>query len=169
MWTRFLLLVCFATLAQAQMPSNSGPVYFWPMTSAFDQYLAQEASVGGLLNVTVDPKNASAVMTDRIDGKFLKGMDEIFPLPEPEEEKVENAEDAEEELSSDSIEGDFNLQRPANLPVGRPRGTLFLVDVKTRNVLWSTFLKEFDATPNKLQRQARTVIEKLKQELGAGS
>ena len=166
MWTRFLLLLCFATVAQAQMLSNSGPVYFWPMTSAFDQYLAQEASSGGTLNVTVDPKNASAVMTDRIDGKFLEGMDEIFPQPEPEEEKVE---EGEEEPSSDSIEGDFRLQRPANLPVGRPRGTLFLVDVKTRSVLWSTFLKEFDATPNRLQREARAVIEKLKQELGAGS
>ena len=164
MRTSFLLLVVFAAAGQAQTLSNSGPVYFWPMTSAFDQYLAQEASGGGVLNVTVDPKNASAVMTDRIDGKFLEGLDEIFPLPEDP-----SRESDEEEASSDSIEGSFQLQRPANRPVGRPRGTLFLVDIKTRNVLWSTFLKEFDATPDRLQRKARSVIEKLQQELGAGS
>ena len=165
MRTGFLLLVVFVAVGQAQTLSNSGPVYFWPMTSAFDQYLAQEASGGGVLNVTVDPKNASAVMTDRIDGKFLEGLDEVFPLPE---DPTTEAED-EEEASSDSIEGDFRLQRPANLPVGRPRGTLFLVDVKTRNVLWSTFLKEFDATPDRLQRKARSVIAKLQQQLGSGT
>ncbi len=162
----FFLLVVFSAVGQAQTLSSLGPVYFWPMTSAFDQYLAQEASGGGVLNVTVDPKNASAVMTDRIDGKFLEGLDEIFPLPE---EASAGADAEEEETSTDSIEGDFRLQRPANLPVGRPKGTLFLVDVKTRNVLWSTFLKEFDATPDRLQRKARSVIEKLQQQLGAGS
>lgn len=139
-------------------------VYFWPMSSSLDQYLAEQIAAEGLFEVVVDPNLATAVMTERIDAPFLEAMDELFPLPASEESTKKPAE--AEEAEQDSLEGDFRLRRPANRVVSRPRGTLFLVDVRSRRVLWSTFLKEYDSTPNNLHKQARRVVGKLKKQLG---
>ena len=132
-------------------PTSAQPVYFWSMQSALDQYLAEQAAMAGSLTVTVDPKMAKSIMTDRIDRTFLDAMDELFPV-EGREKPVEKDE---------SIEGDFQMSRPKNRPKGTPRGTIFLVDVQTRQVLWSTFLGDFDARPKSLHREAQKVIERL--------
>ena len=50
--------------------------------------------------------------------------------------------------------------------MSRPHGTLFLVDIHSRTVLWSTYLKEYDPSPNKLHQQARSVVERIKEQLG---
>lgn len=146
-----LSLLCASVPAIAADLSSAQPVYFWAMQSSLDQYLAEQASTAGALAVTVDPKMASAIMTDRIDKPFLDAMDELFPVEGREEPKN----------SEDSIEGDFQMARPQNRPKGTPRGTIFLVDVKTRKVLWSTFLGEFDTNPKSLHREAQKVIERM--------
>ena len=124
-------------------------MYFWPMQSSLDQYLAEQAA--GRIEVTVDPKMAVAIMTDRIDAPFLDAMDELFPVEGREKPKE----------SSESIEGELQLTRPKNRPKGTPRGTVFLVDVKTRRVLWSTFLGDFDSRAKSLHNEAQRVIEQL--------
>ena len=152
--------------AQAEAPSGLGPnkkVYFWPMSYGFDHYLAEQATAEGVFGVVVDPKLAQAVMTERIDARFLKGMDELFPLPE--EKGAGEEEEKEETEESGAIAGDGYLpQRPPNQPLGQSRGTLFLVDVTSRRVLWSTYLKEFDPSPNRLHQQAGNVVERFKKE-----
>lgn len=140
-------------------PADAGPVYFWPMAGALDQYLAEQFQSNGVYAVTVDPKLARTVMTDRIDAVFLGALDELFPLP-----GGEPSEDAEQK-SDDSLEGDFRMERPKNRPVARSQGTLFLVDIKTRKVLWSTYLKEYNRNPNALNKQAREVVARLQKEL----
>ena len=130
---------------------SAQPVYFWAMQSSLDQYLAEQAAANGAVAVTVDPQMAKSIMTDRIDKPFLDAMDELFP--------VEGRDEPEQ--PDESIEGDFQMARPSNRPKGVPRGTIFLVDVKTRRVLWSTFLGEFDARPKSLHREAQKVIERL--------
>ena len=162
---RLLPLALFAVSALAAVPAAFGapadasPVYFWPMANALDQYLAEQFQSNGIYAVTVDPKQARTVMTDRIDSVFLGVMDELFPLP-----GSEPAEAAEEKVD-DSIEGDFRMQRPKNRPLGRSQGTIFLVDVKTRKVLWSTYLKEYNSNPNSLNKKAREVATRLQKEL----
>ena len=146
-----LCLLCACVPAVAADIGSAQPVYFWAMQGALDQYLAEQAAASGAVKVTVDPQMARAIMTDRIDKPFLDAMDELFP--------VEGREEPEE--SDDSIEGDFQMARPSNRPKGSPRGTIFLVDVKTRQVLWSTFLGELDMRPNSLHREAEKVIERL--------
>lgn len=162
-----LALVPAALLLAADlaMLQNSPAVYFWPMSSSFDQYLAQESAAEGVFQVVVDPKLARAVMTDRIDAPFLAAMDELFPKAEPEK-AAETEEKAEEPESPADIYVDT---RPKNRPLGRPRGTLFLVDVHSREVLWSTFLGEADKNPNRLHKQARNVVDRLKKHLKPGS
>jgi hypothetical protein len=159
----FLLLLVAGPSAAADL-SGSQPVYFWPMTSALDQYIAEQVSTEAVFSVTVDPKQARAVMTESIDGKFLEGMDELFPLEDPRPKAAKSDQDKE---NQDSIEGAFSFSRPANSPRGRANGTIFLVDVKTRRVLWSTFLGEIDTQPKKLHTQARDIIERLKKTMGA--
>jgi hypothetical protein len=153
-----LLLLVSAPIFAADLGSAQ-PVYFWPMQSSLDQYLAEQAATTASLDVTVDPKMAKAIMTDRIDAPFLEAMDELFPIEGREEPKA----------ADDSIEGDFELARPKNRPKGTPRGTIFLVDVKTRKVLWSTFLGDYDSTPKSLHREASKVIEALAQRVSPGS
>ena len=174
---RALLTVCALAVlgggpaVLAGGPAGLGPgkkVYFWPMSYGFDHYLAEQAAAEGLFGVVVDPKLAQAVMTERIDARFVKAMDELFPLPEDEAEKKarEEAEKKEAETEgSTAIAGDGYLpERPPNQSVGQSRGTLFLVDVVSRRVLWSTYLKEFDPSPDMLHKQAGNVVEKFKKD-----
>ena len=143
-------------------------VYIWPMYDSFDQYLAEQIAEEDVFEVVVDPKLASAVLTDRIDAPFLEALEEFFPLQEPDEAEQDEAEEEEESASADSIEAGVQLRRPANRALSRPKGTLFLVDVSSRRVLWSTFLKEFQPSPNKLHGQARDVVVRLKKQLNPG-
>lgn len=160
MRTLLLSLMLCASSAVAADLTSAQPVYFWPMESALDQYVAQEAAAVGAVSVTVDPKLAKAILTDRIDSKFLEAMDDLFPLPKPEGDAEE------EEESNDSVETGLQKPRAGNRPLGRPHGTLFLVDAKTRRVLWSTFLGDFDRSPKKLHGEAKQVVERLMAAMG---
>lgn len=158
-------LLCLALLAASALPaaaadlSSAGPVYLWPMRGALDQYLASELTAKSLLTVTVDPATARTVMTDRVDQTFLEGMSEIF---DRSEEKA-----AEQEESPASIEsGALQVQRPPNAPQGRSQGTIFLVDVETRQVLWSMFIGELDNRPKKLHGEAEDVVSNLRKAMG---
>ena len=155
----FFAVAALTGVASAADISSAQPVYFWPMEGALDQYIAQEASQGGVVSVTVDPKLARAVMTDRIDAAFLAAMDELFPLPGAEEEKEE---------AGDSVESGLQKSRPATRPLGRPHGTLFLVDAKTRRVLWSTYLGYYERTPKKLHGEAKEVVARMATAMGGG-
>ena len=152
--------------AEAPQLQNVGKVYLWPMSNAFDQYLAQQITAEGLFEIVVDPKLAGTIMTEKIDNTFLQSLDELFP-PEGGSDNKENT--ADKAKTGDSLESDFRMRRPGNHPKGAPRGTLFLVDVASRKVIWSTYLKEFDADPNALHKQARGVAGKLKDQMKPGS
>jgi hypothetical protein len=152
-----------AAAAPPQLPA-AGKLYLWPMINAFDQYLAEQITADGVFEVVVDPKLANTIMTERIDSTFLKAMDELFPRPAANGESEKAAANTK---NDDSIEGGGRDRRPANHPRGQARGTLFLVDVASRKVVWSTYLKEFDPSPNKLHSQAGSVVEKLRESSAA--
>jgi hypothetical protein len=157
----FLSGLCVAA-APPQSPA-AGKLYLWPMSNAFDQYLAEQITADGVFEVVVDPKLANTIMTEKIDSTFLAAMDEFFPRAvENQSEKA-----AENTKKDDSIESDSRDRRPANRPRGQARGTLFLVDVASRKVVWSTYLKEFDPSPNKLHSQAGNVVEKMRESSAA--
>ena len=89
-------------------------------------------------------------MTDRIDAEFLGAMNELFPM-----------EGEEEEAEADSVEEGGLRKKVYNRPQGRPHGTIFLVDVKTRRVQWSTFIGQYERSPKALHSEAKTVIQRL--------
>jgi hypothetical protein len=156
-----VLALAFAGFCAGQQLQDVKKVYFWPMLHSLDQYLAEQLSSEGTIQVVVDPKLADAIMTERIDAPFLKAMDEIAPAPESQE--IEKAEDVAS--SSESVESGMAAQRPANRAMGRPRGTVFLVHVPTRKVLWSTFTNPKDTTPGRLHQQAREIAGRLRKDL----
>ncbi len=47
----------------------------------------------------------------------------------------------------------------------RGRGTIFLVDVKSRQVLWSAFERPKNSNPHELDHTAERVVKLLKQDL----
>ena len=152
-----LALAAIAAPLTAADLSSVGPVYFWPMNGALDQYVAEQATSEGLFPVTVDPARAKTVMTDHIDAKFFEGMSEVFAPPAAPE-----AEEAAEPTSG-SIESGLAAHRPPNRPRGNPQGTVFLVDVQTRQVLWSAYIGDFDRRPKSLHREAKPGGERVAQ------
>lgn len=133
-------------------------VYVWPMQASFDQYLAQELARQNAFRVVVDPKDADAVLTDRIDQTFLDRLVEMFAEPEPEPEPEESD---EQSAGSESIEGGQFQMRQGRSSFNLSKGNLFLVGVNNRSVIWSTYLKEFEHTPDRLNRQAQEVVQRL--------
>lgn len=133
------------------------------MRHSLDQYLAEQLSADGPFQVVVDPKLADAIMTERIDAPFLEAMDELLAERDKEAGKTEAA--ASSSTSGGSVEEGLESVRPANRPMGRPQGTIFLVHAASRRVLWSTFINQKDVLPKNLHGQARDVVGRLKKEL----
>lgn len=143
-------LLLAAAPALAVDLSSVQPVYFWPMEGALDQYIAEQAQTSGVLSVTVDPLLAQSIMTDRIDAEFLAAMEELFPM-----------ESGEDEAEAESVEEGALRKKVHNRPQGRSHGTIFLVDVKTRRVQWSTFIGQYDRSPKALHSEAQKVVKRL--------
>ena len=104
-------------MAYAQPPRT---VYLLPMSGGLDQYLAAQLTHDHVLQVVADPKLADAVLTDHLGEAFEQTMAKLHPR--------DDEEDAPE-----------NEHRPFHS--SGSKGTLFLVDTKSRQVIWSDFEK----------------------------
>jgi hypothetical protein len=136
---RFAVLALFATLACAQY---AGPktVYILPMAAGLDQYLAQWLTKSHVMQVVADPKIAEVLMTDRLGDAFEQKMKEIRP-------------DADKK-SDDTVRNTFRSTKP--------RGTIFLVDAKSRQVLWSDYQKPPRSNSDSdLNRAAERIAQKI--------
>ncbi len=159
-----VFFLCSAAIF-AQGLASVNDVYVWPMQSSFDQYLAQELARQGAFRIVVDPKDADAILTERIDETFLERVTEMFAEPEPEPLESED-EEAEVPAVGESIEGGGIKMRQTRSSFGRSKGNIFLVDVENRSVIWSTYLKEFDRAPDRLNERARDVVQRLLKKSG---
>src|SRR5580658_8267666 len=135
----FPILAVFASLAFAQY---AGPktVYILPMAAGLDQYVAQWLTKNHVMQVVADPKIAEVVMTDRIGEAFEHKMQEIRP----------NA----DKKSDNAIHGEFHSTKA--------RGTIFLVDAKSHQVLWSDYQKPPRSNSDgDLNRTAEEIAKKI--------
>lgn len=161
-WTFAFLLSC-AALAGADL-SGVRAVYLLPMAGGLDQFLANQLARSGLFQVVTDPKRADAVLTERIGPAFEARMEELYPPPP--EPKKEAAEAKEGEEGAPPV-GDVETASPVGQMAvfGRGKGTLFLVDAKSRTVLWSTYEKPADASGEAAERAAAKIVEGLKKDI----
>jgi hypothetical protein len=135
---RLLLLPIAALLGFAETPAVH-TVYILPMAGGLDQYLAAQLTREHVIQVVADPKIADAVLTDRLGEAFEQKMTELHPR-----------DDADKKANSS---GDI---RPSFRSNGK-RENFFLVDAKSRQVLWS----DHEKPARSLDREASRISKKL--------
>ncbi|MBI3693779.1 MAG: hypothetical protein HY238_02910, partial [Acidobacteria bacterium] len=127
MKTLIVLILAFGLGAFAAGPpslSSVHKVYLMPMSGGLDQYLAERLTTEGVFTVVVDPKQADAVWSERVDSGFTETMQQMYPAPKA-------AKDAKEKKESDEQTKDQPIRRS----LGRARGNVFLVGVASRQVV----------------------------------
>jgi hypothetical protein len=141
------------------------------MSRGLDQYLANRLTNEHVLQVVTDPKLADVILTDQIGEGFQAKLETISPTPKPE--KPPEPEKPEKPAEEPAPPANPFLAQPENsvAPVGltssfaRNKGTIFLVDAKSRQVLWSTYDPPKGAASKQLDRTASGIVSRLKKDL----
>jgi len=129
------------------------------MTSGFDQFLAQHVVKSGVFHVVTDPALADAVFTDRLGKPFEAKLDELYPPPEPPAGK-----DADDASRSEGI----NIKNAPDQrfsSFGRGKGNIFLVDRRTKAILWSTYERPRSGSADDLNKAAQRVVERIQESI----
>ena len=163
-------LFCALALFAASLPAALNPdlkrvntVYILPMGSGMDQFLANRLTTMGVFQVVTDPQKADALVTDRIGEAFQAKFDELYPPPAPpkpvkdEKSAKDDKKDHKDELSPGAV--------PHTTSFNRGKGNFFIVDRRSRNVLWSIYERPTTTTPSELTKTAEKVVKRLKADL----
>ena len=161
-----LLFSCSAALVCATDLTNVHTVYLLKMGRGMDQFLASRLTEDHIFQVVTDPKQADAVFTDQIGEGFEAKLEDLFPSPDTAKLAPPPKEDKEGEtnpLLGDTVN---KLSNPASASsFGRARGTVFLVDAKSRRVIWSVFEPARSTAPKDMDRTASDIVNRLKHQL----
>lgn len=188
---RLLCLLSFSgALVWAQGLSAVHTVYLLPMSKGLDQYLANRLTGEHVLQVVTDPKLADAVFTDRVGDSFELQWSAVVSQSTKQQaaaEKSDKEKTGKEEPAKDaagkSAEEDTNARHPAtslldtpvnalpdlsrNSSFGRARGTIFLVNPKSHQVVWSVYEVPKNSSSSQLDRTASDIVSRLKRDLKA--
>lgn len=145
-----LAVALFATGAPNPQLAEVHSVYLLPMSGNLDQFLAVRLNAANIFLVVTDPKKADAVFTERIGTNFEESLKEL---------NASNSKD-----SKDDKKGD-DYSRPTMKPLSRNKGSLFLVDRKTGNVLWSIYEKPKGNTASDVTQLAERIANKLEKDV----
>ena len=148
----------FTLVVAASNPNlaNVKSVYFLPMGAGLDQYLAIRLTERQLFRVVTDPKKADAIFTDRIGEGFEERLDELFPDESKKEKPAAGSEDS-------LYKNDWATQKPRSASFSRGKGTVFLVDRKSRDVLWSLYSPSKTNRVPDLNRNATSIAKKIEE------
>jgi hypothetical protein len=127
-------------------------VYILPMANGLDRHLASRLTSSGVVWVVLDPENAEAVLTDRVDYSFWTWSNARYKTAAKPTNTALNDDDRS------------RSERPR---AGAYRGTVFLVDPRNGVVLWSIYQPTTDTSPNALDQAAVHVVINLKKSLNA--
>ena len=167
----FLLGACAAAACAADL-ETAKTVYVLSMSRGIDQFLVNRLTNQHLFQVVTDPKLADMIFTDHLGEGFQAQLEAISPSPDAddEEEKPDaktKAGIAEPTAAAGMFSAPVNkLANPAlNSNFGRNKGTYFLVDAKSREVVWSTFDPPKAYNGKELDRTASDIVARLKKDL----
>jgi hypothetical protein len=182
-WTALLFLPLLSGAAEIG-GSRVNTVYILPMAHGLDQHIANRLTRERVVEVVADSARADALLTDRLGGSLEYQLEKLHPTPKPPDESEKSEADSGK---SDKVAGDLaeksdkddkdatNSRRAPRMMAesGPPRpnafgggkGTLFLVDAHSRAVLWSVYEKPKNTSPDELDRTAKRVVGRLKQDL----
>lgn len=148
----FTLIVASGAWAESSLATAKN-VYLTPMSGGLDQYLALHLTKESVLQVVTDSVKADVVFTDRVGEDFKQTLAELEGKNQPQEPlKAGEA-------------PPFN--RPSMRPLSKARGTIFLVDRKTGDVLWSTLEQPKSTSVDDLNGAAKHIAGDLKKALKA--
>jgi hypothetical protein len=164
-----ILVSCTAVLASAADLAEVHNVYLLRMAKGFDQYLANHLTSGKVFQVVTDPKLADTIITEQLGEAFEAKFNELFPPPEPEvpvkDEKGKPAKDEEASAENALITDTVNkLDKPVS-SFGRAKGMIFLVDAKSKQVIWSAYDLPKDSTSKALDQTAFDIVSRIKHDL----
>lgn len=146
---------------------NVKSVYILRMGSGLDQLLASELTKHGVFTVTTDPQKADALFTDSLGEGFEKKFEELYPPPAPPKEEKKDGE--KDERSDEVTLTQAPMQKVGKNVWGGGKGTIFLVERRSRNLLWSMNRQTKGSSTPMVVEQARKIVEQLKKDLaGAG-
>jgi len=171
---------CLGGAAAAEL-TGARTVYLMPMGHGFDQFIANRLTRMHVLQVVTDPAKADTIITDVVGASLEDRLKDLYPPPpDPEaieaakakeaaaKEKAEKAVKPGAPVAPPSLLGDTvnKADKAGTMGVsGRGRGTIFLVDVKSRQVLWSFFDRPKNSNPHELDHTAEQVVKQLKEDL----
>jgi hypothetical protein len=157
-----VLAVAFGAIAavNAQLKQVTS-VYILSMGSGMDQYIATQLAKAGVVKVVTDPQKADAILTDHVGESFEAKLDQLYPpppKPEPPKKADESTKEAGKHNADMSGGGAIHVTSSS---FGGSKGNFFLVDRKTRAVLWSVYEPSKDTTPNALTKTATKLVKRL--------
>jgi hypothetical protein len=162
------LLLCSSGLLAAEL-SGVHVVYLFPMAHGMDQYLANRLTNDHVLQVVTDPKLADAFFSDRVGLALQNQIETALAKPAPKDAPKDGKDAPRTTKSNPALAfGDTanKLDNPANNGSwSRGKGNVFLVDSKSRMVVWSTFDLPKNATDKELDHIASDIVNRLKKDL----
>ena len=173
---KLLLFLCAGLTALAGDLSQVHNVYILSMAGGLDMHIANRLTDGHVLKVVTDPKNADVIMTDRIGPAFEDRMLDLYPPPpDPKAKAKDEDKDTEKPKAKEAPASAFGIpdlseasNRISTRPVstiGGGKGTIFLVSVKSREVVWSTYAMPKKRSGSELERTAGKICGDLKKSL----
>lgn len=141
------VLLCAAAAVSAADLNEVKTVYLLPMSGGLDQYLAVRLTAGGVVQVVTDPQNADAIFTDRIGSNFEQSLTDLYGA----------------KPKDDGSKGD-DTGKSTMQPLSRGKGSLFLVDRKTRVVLWSMYALPKSSQADEMNKLAEKIAAKLEKD-----
>ena len=154
-------MMAAACLAATPELKQVKKVYFLQMTGGIDQYLAQHLITDNTIEVVTDPALADAIFSDRIGETLEQKLTELYPPPPPPAKEEDEDEPKKTSIASGATRGQSTW--------GRGRGNIYLIDRKSRAVVWAAFNKPRNSTAKELDRVAAKFASRLRADLKSGN
>jgi hypothetical protein len=138
-----VLLAACASMMAGDLASVK-TVYILRMPNGLDQYLAIQLAHDGPFKVVTDPQKADVIFTDRIGANFEQEMRNLFAPPK-----------------ADGKLGDADPNKAVMQPLSHGKGSIFLVDRTSKEVLWSLYVKPTGTGSDYTHQLAGKIISAL--------
>ena len=151
-----ILALLLATMMTGAELKDVKSVYLYPMVGGLDQHLANRLAKNHVFRVVTDPKLADAIFTDQLGRQFEYRLDHIkrdVPPPAPPA------------MPAASLGMGTSESEPQGNTFSRGRGTVFLVDAKSKQVVWSDYRSIKGTGPRDLDRTAKEIVTRISKTL----
>jgi hypothetical protein len=136
--------------AEGRLSPRFRTVYILGMASGRDQYLANRLTSARVMWVVLEPTSADAVLTETLDDTFWTWLTHTYPPP----------------ASASRPPGNEGVGALRGSQLNQTQGgTVFLVDPRSKVILWSTYEPAKNSSPGELDHAAERIGNQLKASL----